>query len=164
MNTLATRSLPRTGHALTALGLGGAPRGNLYDVISEAHARATVDAAWAAGIRCFDTAPLRRAWCRRAKRAGGNRCRSRWCTTTRPARSAARSKTACSAWAPITSTWRWVQFPLAHPAVVSVVPGARNAAELQGIVQWMRHPIPPALWLALREQGLVHADAPVPGG
>lgn len=60
MNTLATRSLPRTGHALTALGLGGAPRGKLYGVISEAHARATVDAAWAAGIRCFDTAPLRR--------------------------------------------------------------------------------------------------------
>jgi D-threo-aldose 1-dehydrogenase len=57
-----------------------------------------------------------------------------------------------------------VQFPLAHPAVVSVVPGARNAAELQGIVQWMRHPIPPALWQALRSRGLLHADAPVPGG
>ncbi len=57
-----------------------------------------------------------------------------------------------------------VQFPLAHPAVVSVVPGARNAAELQGIVRWMNHPIPPALWLALRNQGLLHADAPVPGG
>ncbi len=55
-----------------------------------------------------------------------------------------------------------LQFPLAHPAVVSVVPGARNALELQGIVRWMQHPIPPALWQALRHQGLLHADAPVP--
>ncbi len=55
-----------------------------------------------------------------------------------------------------------LQFPLAHPAVVAVVPGARSAQELQGIVGWMRHPIPPALWAALREQGLLHADAPVP--
>jgi D-threo-aldose 1-dehydrogenase len=55
-----------------------------------------------------------------------------------------------------------LQFPLAHPAVVSVVPGARSAQELQGIVRWMHHPVPPALWTALRSQGLLHADAPVP--
>ena len=56
-----------------------------------------------------------------------------------------------------------LQFPLAHPAVVSVVPGARSADDLRGIVQWMNHPVPTALWAALREQGLVHADAPLPG-
>jgi D-threo-aldose 1-dehydrogenase len=44
---------------LTArLGLGAAPLGNLYSVISDEAAAATVDAAWAAGIRYFDTAPL----------------------------------------------------------------------------------------------------------
>ncbi|MHB1447247.1 MAG: aldo/keto reductase [Acidimicrobiales bacterium] len=40
------------------LGLGAAPLGNLYEPVSEAEARATVDAAWAAGIRDFDVAPL----------------------------------------------------------------------------------------------------------
>lgn len=56
-----------------------------------------------------------------------------------------------------------LQFPLGHPAVVSVVPGPRSVQELQGILDWATHPIPPALWTALREQGLLHADAPLPG-
>ena len=58
MTTLPTRMLPRTRHVLTTLGMGGAPLGNMYDVISEAESRATFDAAWAAGIRFFDTAPF----------------------------------------------------------------------------------------------------------
>lgn len=40
------------------LGLGTAPLGNLYRAIDDASARATVDAAWDAGIRYFDTAPF----------------------------------------------------------------------------------------------------------
>lgn len=40
------------------LGLGAAPLGNLYEPVSDAQAHATVDAAWEAGIRYFDTAPL----------------------------------------------------------------------------------------------------------
>jgi D-threo-aldose 1-dehydrogenase len=43
---------------LTALGLGCAPIGNLFAGVSNEDARATVDAAWDAGIRYFDTAPL----------------------------------------------------------------------------------------------------------
>jgi D-threo-aldose 1-dehydrogenase len=42
---------------LTRLGLGGAQLGNLYREMSEEGAAATVDAAWEAGIRHFDTAP-----------------------------------------------------------------------------------------------------------
>jgi len=38
--------------------LGCAPIGNLYDTVDEADAAATVDAAWQAGVRFFDTAPL----------------------------------------------------------------------------------------------------------
>jgi len=49
--------LGRTGVAVTELGFGGAPIGNLYTPVSDAQARATVDAAWAAGVRYFDTAP-----------------------------------------------------------------------------------------------------------
>lgn len=40
-----------------ALGLGCASLGNLYQAISDSEARATVDAAWDAGVRVFDTAP-----------------------------------------------------------------------------------------------------------
>ena len=39
------------------LGLGGAPLGNLFEALSDAEARAVVDAAWADGCRTFDTAP-----------------------------------------------------------------------------------------------------------
>jgi D-threo-aldose 1-dehydrogenase len=39
------------------LGLGCAQLGNLYEAISDDEATATVDAAWAAGVRYFDTAP-----------------------------------------------------------------------------------------------------------
>ena len=40
------------------LGLGCAPLGNLYRAVDEDTATATVDTAWDAGIRLFDTAPL----------------------------------------------------------------------------------------------------------
>ena len=42
---------------LAALGLGCASLGNLYRAIDSDQAFATVDAAWGAGIRYFDTAP-----------------------------------------------------------------------------------------------------------
>src|SRR6516162_8579267 len=50
--------LGRTALRVTRLGLGCAPLGNLYAAIGDAEARATVDAAWNAGLRWFDTAPL----------------------------------------------------------------------------------------------------------
>jgi D-threo-aldose 1-dehydrogenase len=42
---------------VTRLGLGGAPLGNLLQAISDEDAAATIDAAWDAGVRYFDTAP-----------------------------------------------------------------------------------------------------------
>ena len=55
-----------------------------------------------------------------------------------------------------------LQFPLAHPAVVSVIPGMSSAEEVADAVRWMSIPIPGACWQELREQGLLRADAPVP--
>lgn len=43
---------------ITGLGFGGAPLGNLYSEVAEGAAEATLQAAWDAGIRYFDTAPL----------------------------------------------------------------------------------------------------------
>ena len=50
--------LGRTSLTVTRLGLGCAALGNLYDAMDDAQAHATADAAWAAGLRLFDTAPL----------------------------------------------------------------------------------------------------------
>ena len=43
---------------MTRLGLGCAPLGNLFQAVADDDAVATVDAAWDAGWRLFDTAPL----------------------------------------------------------------------------------------------------------
>ena len=42
----------------TELGFGAAPLGNLYRAVPEKDAQSTFEAAWKAGIRYFDTAPL----------------------------------------------------------------------------------------------------------
>lgn len=55
-----------------------------------------------------------------------------------------------------------LQFPLAHPAVICCVMGARTAAQLQQNLHWLKQPLPDALWQSLRERGLLHPDAPVP--
>ena len=55
-----------------------------------------------------------------------------------------------------------LQFPLAHPAVRSVIPGARSADEVRTNLGLLRVPIPVALWTDLREAGLLRADAPTP--
>lgn len=46
-----------TDSLVSRLGLGTAPLGNLFSAVSDEDAAATVAAAWAAGIRYFDTAP-----------------------------------------------------------------------------------------------------------
>jgi D-threo-aldose 1-dehydrogenase len=49
--------LGRSGVRVTRLVFGGAPLGGLFTPVSDADAAATLEAAWAAGIRAFDTAP-----------------------------------------------------------------------------------------------------------
>jgi D-threo-aldose 1-dehydrogenase len=56
-----------------------------------------------------------------------------------------------------------LQFPLAPPAVASIVPGPRSAAELDDILAWSSLDIPPALWRELKAKGLIDDRAPVPG-
>lgn len=56
-----------------------------------------------------------------------------------------------------------LQFPLAHPAVAAVVPGAINAGEVEQNIALMRHPIPPAFWSELKDQKVLAAHCPVPG-
>lgn len=55
-----------------------------------------------------------------------------------------------------------LQFAAAHPAVVSVIPGAQAAAEVEANVELMDVAIPPGLWAALKDEGLVDPAAPTP--
>ena len=57
MDPLARRRLGLTQVEVTQLGFGGAGLGDLFEVIPEAQAAATLEAAWDAGIRYYDTAP-----------------------------------------------------------------------------------------------------------
>ncbi|MGI9426864.1 MAG: aldo/keto reductase, partial [Hyphomicrobiaceae bacterium] len=52
------RKLGRTGLEVTALGMGGAPLGDIYDSLDDDVAIATVEAAVECGVTLFDAAPL----------------------------------------------------------------------------------------------------------
>lgn len=55
-----------------------------------------------------------------------------------------------------------LQFPYAHPAVATVLTGARSVEELRENVASFDRPIPAELWTALRDEGLLDPRAPVP--
>ncbi|MGJ5206680.1 aldo/keto reductase [Bradyrhizobium sp. HKCCYLR20261] len=50
--------LGRSSLDVTRLGLGTAPLGGLFEPVSDGDAEATIAAAWARGVRFYDTAPL----------------------------------------------------------------------------------------------------------
>jgi D-threo-aldose 1-dehydrogenase len=55
-----------------------------------------------------------------------------------------------------------LQFPLGHPQVASVIPGARHRDHVERNVEYFRHEIPGDLWAELKHEGLLREDAPVP--
>jgi D-threo-aldose 1-dehydrogenase len=57
-----------------------------------------------------------------------------------------------------------LQFPLAHPAVASVIPGMASTSQVTQTLSLMNTNIPGDFWRDLRSHGLVHPDAPLPGG
>lgn len=55
-----------------------------------------------------------------------------------------------------------LQFPLAHPAVVAVIPGGARPEEVVSNIGYLNEAIPAALWAELRGEGLIDAGAPTP--
>ena len=55
-----------------------------------------------------------------------------------------------------------LQFPLAHPVVAAIIPGPRSAAEFNENLPLFTMKIPPGLWSDLRNEKLLHPNAPVP--
>lgn len=56
-----------------------------------------------------------------------------------------------------------LQFPLAHPAVVSCIPGIGSAQQLREVVKWFETPLHQEFWQHLRNLGLLNGDTPLPG-
>jgi D-threo-aldose 1-dehydrogenase len=50
---------------------------------------------------------------------------------------------------------------MAHPAVVSCIPGSHDVAQLRQNAEWFELPIPPQLWQELKRRGLLDERAPV---
>lgn len=55
-----------------------------------------------------------------------------------------------------------LRFPLGHPQVVSVIPGAQSADEVRRNAEILNKDIPPSLWSDLVAEGLLHPAAPLP--
>ncbi len=56
-----------------------------------------------------------------------------------------------------------LQFPLAHPAVASVIPGGRTALEVKANTELLEEDIPSDFWAELKNERLIDEEAPVPG-
>ena len=55
-----------------------------------------------------------------------------------------------------------LRFPLVHPAIVSVIPGATSPEQIALNMDTLSVKIPPTLWRDLKEAGLMRPEAPVP--
>ena len=55
-----------------------------------------------------------------------------------------------------------LQFPLAHPAVVAVIPGAARAGEVQANIESFLASAPADFWSELKTLGLIDPEAPTP--
>lgn len=55
-----------------------------------------------------------------------------------------------------------LQFVLAHPLVMTVIPGSQTASEHEQNVQVLDVAIPSAFWKELKSKQLIHADSPTP--
>ncbi|MFA6114653.1 MAG: aldo/keto reductase [Sphingomonas sp.] len=83
---------------------------------------------------------------------------------TAPAPAVARAQAlwaACSAYA-VALPAAALQFPLAHPAVTSVVAGLATPAQVADLASWTEAAIPGGLWRHLRAAGFLAPSAPTP--
>jgi D-threo-aldose 1-dehydrogenase len=55
-----------------------------------------------------------------------------------------------------------LRFPLGHPAVAAVIPGAFSAEQARQNAERFAVEIPSGVWQGLKDEGLLRADAPVP--
>ena len=54
-----------------------------------------------------------------------------------------------------------MQFPLAHPLVTSVIPGANSPHQVRQNIEALTQPMPEPFWMELRDKELIRPDAPI---
>ncbi len=55
-----------------------------------------------------------------------------------------------------------LQFPIAHPAVPTIIPGGRTVEQFQGSIDLIEYSIPADFWAELKAEGHIREDAPTP--
>jgi D-threo-aldose 1-dehydrogenase len=55
-----------------------------------------------------------------------------------------------------------LQFPFAHPAVATIIPGASNVREVEENAALLEREIPEGVWDELVNENVIDFDAPVP--
>jgi D-threo-aldose 1-dehydrogenase len=55
-----------------------------------------------------------------------------------------------------------LQFPLGHPLVAAIIPGAHSVDVLKQNLAFAQHVIPSDLWAELKAEGLLRCDTPTP--
>ena len=55
-----------------------------------------------------------------------------------------------------------IQFPLAHPSVSAIIPGALKPDYIHANTQHLHHQIPEDFWSELKSENLLRQDAPIP--
>ena len=55
-----------------------------------------------------------------------------------------------------------LQFPLAHPKIVSVIPGIGKRKRITSTLDLFNQAIPDEFWTILKERKLIHSSAPTP--
>ena len=55
-----------------------------------------------------------------------------------------------------------LQFPLAHPLVSAIIPGALAPEQVQANINLLQQPIPAELWTELKREDLLPDNAPTP--
>ena len=55
-----------------------------------------------------------------------------------------------------------LQFPLSHPSVAAVIPGALSAKQVERNLAYFRKPIPAKFWAELKAEKLIRWDVPTP--
>ncbi len=55
-----------------------------------------------------------------------------------------------------------LQFPLAHPLVAAVIPGAKTPAEASENQHMLNNEVPQAVWDDFKREGLLEPRAPTP--
>ena len=73
----------------------------------------------------------------------------------------ARIEAVCKRWnVPLAAAA--LQFPLGHPIVASIIPGAIATKQVEQNLAAFRHKVPADLWAELKHAKLIRADAPTP--